>query len=81
MRENHSVVYLRNVALAIALGVSMETLPGCGSSELGTIKVPEDMKRKPSAGDGQAPTKERLPAVAQGSFQATPESRTRKARR
>jgi hypothetical protein len=49
MRVNPWVVCLRS----LALGVSTCALLGCGSSELGTIKVPEDMRRKPTAALGQ----------------------------
>ena len=59
MRVNPWVIRSWSLALGIALGVSTCTLPGCGPSELGTIKVPEDMRRKPSAALGQGAPKSR----------------------
>jgi hypothetical protein len=56
MPMNPRFVRLGTVALGLLLGASMGTLAGCGSSELGTIKVPADLRRKPSTPVGPGTT-------------------------
>ena len=47
------VAYWKSIALGTALGMSTVALLGCGTSELGTVHVPENLRTKAEPAPGR----------------------------
>jgi hypothetical protein len=61
----------------VALGAGLVAMTGCGSSEVGSIKLPDNLKRSGKPGYGPPAAKESPTRLGPGDFRAAPAQRRR----
>jgi hypothetical protein len=69
------------VAMMVLSGAVWLAASGCGNSELGSIKVPAELRREAKAGYGPGATRPGTGSLRPGQFRPAPAPKTRPSRR
>jgi hypothetical protein len=68
-------------ALLVLLGAGLITFTSCGSPEVGSIKLPDSLKRSGKPRNGPPAVKDSPTRLAPGDFRAAPAPRRKQPRR